>query len=160
MKSFLVVIILFSISLSQLESDSINRVSNTSSRYITGNDGTIKMYVNIWGHVSNPGRVLVNESIDITTLLSLAGGINKGANIKKIYVYHEYPHLDGKKMHIIDISNFLKYGDRSNFISIQPNDTFVIEPTLWSSMIEDLNSTSTMINFFSILLNLTSIILP
>ena len=31
----------------------------SSERYMTDDKGNIMMYVNIWGHVSNPGHVLV-----------------------------------------------------------------------------------------------------
>ena len=58
---------------------------NANDRYVSGKNG-LSMYVNIWGHVATPGRILVNEGIDLATLLSLSGGPSKGANMKKIRV--------------------------------------------------------------------------
>ena len=49
--------------------------------YIASEDGTLLMYVNVWGHVKNPGTYLVYENIDLLTLISLAGGPISGANL-------------------------------------------------------------------------------
>ena len=46
---------------SQIELGQTRIPINTGARYISGDDGTIRMYVNIWGHVGNPGRILVDE---------------------------------------------------------------------------------------------------
>ena len=117
------------------------------------------MYVNIWGHVGNPGRILVDEGIDLATLFSLTGGPQKGANLKKIRVYHEYPNKQWNIVHIIDFTDFIKTGDRSNFISIQPNDTFIIKQTTWSYFIEEVGTVNTLINLINIYLNLSNLLL-
>ena len=153
---FLILLPLFyCISFSQAESDQRNYPPNTGARYISGTDGIIRMYVNVWGHVGTPGRILVDEGIDLATLLSLSGGPNKGANMKNVRIYHEYPDKNGNIVHILDLTDFLKTGDRSNFISIQPNDTFIIKQTAWSYMIEEINTVNTLMNLFNIYLNLT-----
>ena len=102
---FLILLPLFyCISFSQAESDQRNYPPNTGARYISGTDGIIRMYVNVWGHVGTPGRILVDEGIDLATLLSLSGGPNKGANMKNVRIYHEYP----DKLYIT-------YGDPLNY---------------------------------------------
>ena len=58
----------------------------SSERYLTDAKGNIMMYVNIWGHVGNPGHHLVYEGIDLATLMSVVGGPKSGANMKKIRV--------------------------------------------------------------------------
>ena len=83
---FVFTIILLGFSFSQTESVQLRIQPNTGARYVSGSDGTIRMYVNVWGHVENSGRILVDEGIDLPTLLSLTGGPNKGANIKNIWV--------------------------------------------------------------------------
>ena len=127
---------------------------NTGARYVSSEDGIIRMYVNIWGHVGSPGRILVDERIDMATLLSLTGGPNKGANMKNVRIYHEYPDNNGNIVHVIDFTEFLNTGDRSNFIAIQPNDTFIIKQTAWSYMIEEINTVNTLMSLFNIYLNL------
>ena len=75
---------------SQTESEKSSIPLNTGARYISGENGTIRMYVNIWGYVSNPGRILVDHGIDLSTLLSLSGGPNKGVNLKKVSKFGFY----------------------------------------------------------------------
>ena len=148
------VFFIFCISFSQNNSDQIIVPVNTGARYLSGDDGTIRMYVNVWGHVGKPGRILVDEGIDFATLLSLTGGPNKGANLKNISIYHEYPNTDGKISHVVDLSEFIKTGDRSNFIPIQPNDTFIIEQTTWSYIIGEMGTVNTLMNLINIYLNI------
>ena len=77
--------------------------------------------------------------------------------MKSVHVYHEYPFKDGKDFHIIDLTEFIKTGDRSNFINIQPNDTFIIKQTAWSYIIEEINTINTLMNLINIYLNLTNL---
>jgi len=148
----------FGILLSNENVENSNASFNTGDRYLSGSDGVIRMYVNIWGHVSSPGRILVNEGIDLATLLSLSGGPNKGANLKKVRVYHEYPNSDGNILDIIDLTEFIKTGNRSNFIDIQPNDTFIIKQTAWSYIIQEIATINTLMGVINLYLNLTNII--
>ena len=156
---FILVPVIFGFSFSQSESDKVNIRSNTGARYVSSEDGVLRMYVNIWGHVSNPGRILVDDGIDLATLLSLTGGPNKGANMKNVRVYHEYPDKNGNVVNVIDFTEFLETGDRSNFISIQPNDTFIIKQTAWSYMLQKIGTVNTLLSFLNIYLNISNILL-
>ena len=130
---------------------------NSGARYVSGENG-LHMYINIWGHVANPGRIIVEDGIDLATLLSLTGGVNKGANMKKIRVYHEYPDENGHTVSILDLSEFIKTGDRSNFIKIQPNDTFIIKQTAFSYFIQEISTVNTIMSLINIYLNIRFII--
>ena len=162
MKKQLLLIILIPIiccyGFSQSEPENINLRSSTGARYVSSDDGVLRMYVNIWGHVAGPGRILVDDGIDLATLLSLTGGPNKGANMKSIRVYHEYPDKNGNIVNVIDFTEFLKTGDRSNFIGIQPNDTFIINQTAWSYIIEEIGTINTLMGLINIYLNLTNLL--
>ena len=147
---FLLGICLGQVGLSEIENTKIN----TGARYVSGPDGVIRMYVNVWGDVANPGRILVDESIDLAILLSLIGGPRKGANLKKIRVYHEYPNEQGEYIHIINLTDFIKTGDRSNFIDIQPNDTFIVQQTAWSYFIQEISTVNILMGLVNIYLNL------
>ena len=159
-QSLLIILIpfIFCYSFSQSESDKVNIRSNTGARYVSSNDGVLRMYVNIWGHVAAPGRILVDDGIDLATLLSLTGGPNKGANLKNVRVYHEYPDKNGNVVNIIDFTEFLKTGDRSNFIIIQPNDTFIIKQTTLSYMIDEIGTVNTLMNFINLYLNFSNLL--
>ena len=163
MKKYLYLFFITSIILctgfSQSGSDNMNFQPSTGARYVSGEDGVLRMYVNIWGDVSNPGRILVDDGIDLATLLSLIGGPNKGANMKNVRVYHEYPDKNGNIVNIIDFTEFLKTGDRSNFINIQPNDTFIIQQTVLSYIIEEVGTVNTLMNFINLYLNLSNLLL-
>ena len=52
--------------------------------FLLMNHGNIKMVVNIWGHVNNPGLHEVYDGIDLATLLSMVGGPKSGANLNKV----------------------------------------------------------------------------
>ena len=163
MKTQLLLIILipiiFCYGFSQSEPENKNLRSSTGARYVSSDGGVLRMYVNIWGHVPNPGRILVDDGIDLATLLSLTGGPNKGANMKNVRVYHEYPDKNGNIVNIIDFTEFLKTGDRSNFINIQPNDTFIIQQTVLSYIIEEVGTVNTLMNFINLYLNLSTLLL-
>jgi len=155
MKNHLFYLILFLVFIcgkgtSQSDSDQTTFPLNTGARYVSTGDGTIRMYVNVWGHVGKPGRILVDEGIDIATLFSLTGGPKKGANLKKISVYHEFPHKDGEIVHIINFTNFLKTGDRSSFISIHPNDTFIIKQTFLGNFVEKISTVNILMSLVNI----------
>ena len=143
---------------SQSGSDNINFQPSTGARYVSSEDGVLRMYVNISGHVATPGRILVDDGIDLATLLSLTGGPSKGAYMKNVRVYHEYPDKNGNVVNIIDFSEFLKTGDRSNFITIQPNDTFIIQQTVFSYIIGEFGTVNTLMNFINIYLNISNLI--
>jgi len=160
-QSLLIILIpfIFCYGFSQSEPENINIRSSTGARYVSSDDGVLRMYVNIWGHVSNPGRILVDDGIDLAILLSLTGGPNKGANMKNVRVYHEYPDKNGNVLNVIDFTEFLETGDRSNFISIQPNDTFIIQQTVLSYIIEEFRTVNTLMNFINLYLNLRNFLI-
>tara|TARA_B100001250_G_C19600320_1_gene700334 strand:- start:210 stop:698 length:489 start_codon:yes stop_codon:yes gene_type:complete len=158
-KIFFSILIIINICFSQFNFDEKSMMdSNNGERYISSPDGVIRMYVNVWGHVPAPGRILVNDGIDMATLLSIIGGPLQGANLKKVRVYHEYPDDNGDTVNIIDLTNFVKTGDRSNFIKINPNDTFIIEQTKWNYFITQIGTVNTLMNLFNIYLNLNNYI--
>ena len=160
MKKHLIILTLFifGVGFSQAESKQADIPLNTGARYVSGQDGIIRMYVNVWGHVGTPGRILVDEGIDIATLLSLSGGPKKGANMKNVRIYHEYPDKNGNIVHILDLTEFLKTGDRSNFISIQPNDTFIFRQTTFSYLLQEIGTINTLMSLINIYLNLNNLL--
>ena len=112
----------------------VERYQMSSQRYHTDKEGNILMFVNVWGHVNKPGRIMVDEGIDVATLLSITGGPKKGANMKHIRVYREFPDEDGNFSHEINLENFIDSGNRDGLITILPNDTYIISQT-WRSWV-------------------------
>ena len=60
-------LLLLSLCFSNQEVSTENILTN-ETKYFLGNDGIIHIYVNVWGHVNSPGRVMINEGTDIATI--------------------------------------------------------------------------------------------
>jgi len=125
-------------------------VPRSGERYVTDEFGVIRMYVNVWGHVNSPGSYLVYDGIDLATLLSVTGGPKRGANFKGVTLFREIPDEDGNLIYHINMDNFLKTGDRSEFIKILPNDTVIIQQKPLSYILSNVG----LINTFMSMLNL------
>ena len=121
------------------ENEAISDFQRSSERYLTDEKGNITMFINVWGHVPNPGHIQVYEGIDLASLLSFVGGPIDGADIKNIKLIREIADSE-QVVHNINFENFIKRGDRSGFVKIKPNDTIVIKKTLAGVLIEDLNT--------------------
>ena len=122
----------------------------SGERYITDEDGIIKMWVNVWGQVTGPGSYLVYDGIDLATLISISGGPKPGANLNKVRLFRELPDADGKLSQSINLDKFLKSGDRGSFTKVLPNDTYVIPQSFGSYIISNLNIVNTLLNFYNL----------
>ena len=126
----------------------------SSERFFTNENGTILMNVNVWGHVNKPGRHMVFDGIDIATLLSVVGGPKGGAQLKKVKVFREVPDGNGELTYTINIAKFLNTGDRSEFVKIMPNDTFIIPQKTSSYMMEQEGTLNTLLSILNIYLQI------
>ena len=126
----------------------------SSERFFTGEGGTILMNINVWGHVNNPGRHMVFDGIDIATLLSVVGGPKKGAKLKKVKLFREVPDGNEQISYTINIAKFLKTGDRSKFVKIMPNDTFIIPQKTSSYMMQQVGTLNTLLSILNIYLQI------
>ena len=128
----------------------------SSERYLTDDNGNIMMYVNIWGHVGSPGHHLVYEGIDLATLMSVVGGPNTGANMKKVRVFREIPEEDGTLVYYLDFEKFVSSGDRSEFIRIKPNDTIIIPEKFSNYILTQVGTFNTFLSLFNLYFQLTN----
>ena len=149
-KIFIVITLISSGLFSQLNNSGVNfsDYQISSEKYLTGPKGNIQMYVNVWGAVGSPGRILVYDGIDMATLLSLVGGPVSGANLKKVRLYREVPDDYSKLSYNIDFNDFIKTGNRLKFIAIKPNDTIIIPETTTSKLLSQIGTVNT---FFSVI---------
>ena len=136
----------------------IKEYQRSSEKYISGADGKVYMKVNFWKAGGNAGTIQVQEGIDFATLMSAVGGPSQFANIKKIRLYRETPDENGQMVYFVDLTSFLKSGDRSNFPKIKPNDTVIIKKTWIGILIEDLSTIQTFLTAFTFLIQLSTII--
>ena len=124
--------------------------TTSSERYITTRDGDVVMFVNVWGQVQNPGHHMVYEGIDLATLLSFVGGPAKGANLKKVRLYREIPDENGQLVYEINMEKFLKTGNRSDFVKILPNDTYIIPQTISSYVLQQAGTVNTIFSLVNV----------
>ena len=116
----------------------------SSEPYVTGDDGIVRMYVNIIGHVNNPGTYLVYEGIDIFSLLALAGGPRPGAKLKSVRQLHN------NEVKYFNLQKYLDFGKDIEFV-LYPHNTIDIEQTLGSYLFSNsslINSTLQLLNIF------------
>ncbi len=143
---------------SSKDSSPIKKYQMSSEQYISGPDGKVYMNVNFWGVGGNSGIIKVQEGIDFASLMSIAGGLNQFANLKKIRLYREKPDENSQMVYFVDLSSFLKSGDRSNFPQIKPNDTIVIKKNLLGILIEDVNTIQTLLAFITLFFQVNSLL--
>ena len=113
--------------------------------YITNDDGTLLMYVNVWGHVKNPGTYLVYEGIDLLTLISLAGGPETGANLNNIRIISN---KDKDQTSNINLNKYIQRNRTS--VQIKPHDTIYIKESMGSYLFTRVNLVSTVLQIANI----------
>ena len=129
----------------------------SKSSYITGEDGVIRMYINVIGHVKSPGIYLVYDGIDLATLMSIVGGPQSGANMKKVKIFREVPDADGTLVYHLDLEKFISTGDRSAFIKIKPNDTIIVPQKISSYLLKQIGTINTFFSLLNIYLQLENL---
>ena len=135
-----------------------NEYQISSERYITDSNGNIRMNVNVWGHIGQPGNHLVFEGIDIVTLLSMVGGPMNGARLDRIKIIREVPEEYGQLIFTLNFNEFINTGDRSNFIKIKPNDTIIIPQKISSLLISSASGINTILSLITIYIQITSVL--
>ena len=156
--SFIFLICYLNAQSSNQDSFLIKDYQMSSEKYISGPDGKVYMNVNFWGIGGNSGTIKVQEGIDFASLMSVVGGPSQFANLKKIRLYREKPDENGQMVYFVDLSSFLKSGDRSNFPKIKPNDTIVIKKTWTGVLIEDINTFQTFIAAITLFFQLNTLL--
>ncbi len=125
-------------------------VQSSDQSYITGDDGVIRMPVNILGHVKYPGTYLVYDRIDILSLFSTAGGYLKGSDLKNIKIIHK----GGEKTNV-NVQKIIKNGfDQDGLYSIKPHDTIIIEQKVMSRLFTSSSLPAIILGILNIALTL------
>ena len=124
----------------------------SSEQYTSDSEGKVYMNVNFWNSGGNAKTFKVYEGIDFASLMSAVGGAGEYANLKKIRLIREKPDENGQMIHFIDLTPFLKHGDRSNFPKIKPNDTIVFKKTFSGVLIQDLGTFQIFLSAFTFII--------
>jgi len=94
--------------------------------YFTDDSGNILMYIKVIGLVNKQGPMIVREDVDFSEIMANAQGLKPNADLHKVLVARRKPDENGKQAYIIDLKKFYKYGDRTAFIALKPNDTIIV----------------------------------
>ena len=153
MMKYILIIVFMSLLLSDIEVGLTGPISQyvSDQEYITGEDGIIRMYVNILGHVNNPGTYLVYDGIDFISLLALAGGPARGSDLKAIKI------IQNKKSYEINFKNFLKTGEFDSIIEISPRTTIYIEEKPISKMFRGTNLVSSILQVLTLAVTIENV---
>ena len=139
-KKLKLIIIIFVISNSLYSQSNIKGIVS-GEEYITSSDGIVQIYVNIWGHVKNPGTYLVYDGATTVDVLSQAGGPLDGAKLSSIEIRSK----KNGAITNIDLDNYQEAITR-----LKPYDTLIISQTARSK----LSKNSSFFSIFVQLLNL------
>ena len=74
--------------------------------------------------------------------------------VRVVKIYREVPDKNGKLAYTINIENFIQTGDRSDFIKIMPNDTFIIPQKTSSYIMGQIGALNTILSILNIYLQI------
>ena len=120
----------------------------SSEEFVTGQDGVLRMSVNVIGHVKQPGTYIVYDGIDLMTMISLAGGYLPGTDLKRIIIRSS----DGsnKQINLKDIM----FNNKDILYELKPRDTIYIKQKLFSKLITSSNLPTIFLSILNIALTL------
>lgn len=102
----------------------INASSNLPI-YNVYRSGEIRIDVNLWGYVVNPGHFTVPGSTNLVEMLSYAGGPSSAARLVDIRIVHADTALE-KRVQIYNLEAYKDNGDLSQNPLLQPGDTIIV----------------------------------
>ena len=121
--------------------------------YISDELGNLFININVWG-IGESGSHSIPEGSTIIDVLSITGGVKIGYDYKNIIVLRENIKNKKDQKFKIDISEFLKTGNRKNLEKILPNDIIIIKQKFFYSLIERVSEFSTFLNLLILMVNL------
>ena len=80
------------------------------------------------------------------SLLSIVGGPLNGADLKKVRLYREVPDQNGYLTYKINLDDFIRSGDRTEFIKINPNDTIIIPQKFTNVIMQQVGTVNTFLS--------------
>ena len=119
------------------------------NRYSTDESGHVYMYLNVIGHVKNPGSYKIYEGTDLISILSTAGGYLPGSNLNKIIIYRKnIPPI------LVNFDTYLTNGVGSE-IKFEPNDTIFIKESFTSNLLSRIGIINTILTALNLYITLT-----
>ena len=127
-------------------SSSIDLYSNEP--YVVGEDGIIRMYVNVIGNVKNPGTYFVYDGIDILSVISIAGGYLDGSKLNRISISNP-----SNKTRYFDLNDVFDNNSKAS-VELIPYDTIYIEQKSISKILTSTNLPYVILGILNVILTL------
>ena len=134
----------------------ISDIQPSKRTYFSNELGNLFININVWG-IANSGSHSIPEGSTIIDVLSVTGGIKIGYDYKNIIVLRENAENYQNQKFKIDITEFLKTGNRENLKKILPNDIIIIQQKFFFSLIERVGEFSTLLNLLILIVNLANL---
>ena len=134
----------------------ISDIQPSKRTYISDELGNLFININVWG-IGKSGLHSIPEGSTIIDVLSVTGGIETGYDYKNIIILRENTENKQYQKFKIDISEFLKTGNRKNLKKILPNDIIIIKQRFVYSLIEKVGEFSIILNLIMLMINLGNI---
>ena len=125
----------FSNGLQAQESESQNSL-NRAAQYFLGAKDEVLIKVNVLGYIQRPGQYLVPRHTDLISLISFAGGEQKGANLSKVRILRKaalQERTNGQngrdnrdKIITVNVKRYFESGDASHIPTVNAGDTILI----------------------------------
>ena len=123
----------------------------TEANYYYANPGDLTILVSIWGFVQRPGVYEISNTIDLIRLISLAGGPQSYAKLKKVRIIRVYnqekKEQEYRREFIINLSELTKLTPED--IKLYPGDTIIVDHTTWYTVKDVLTSLATVAIFLT-----------
>lgn len=135
---------------------SIGNSIDENHKYFSDDSGIIHFYINLWGFVNTPGRLIVNEGDDIITALSLAGGTKDGANLKKIKIYRQNYTGNEAIYYELDLNDYLTGKDKFKFAKLKPSDVIIVDQKFSSKFFNNISVYNSFLSFIILFISISN----
>ena len=133
----------------------VSNIQPSKRTYTSDELGNLFININVWG-IGESGSHSIPEGSTIIDVLSVTGGIKIGYDYKNIIVMRENTENKQNQKFKIDISEFLKTGNRKNLKKILPNDIIIIKQKFFYNLIERVGEFSTFLNLLILMVNVVN----
>ncbi|MFA5032944.1 MAG: SLBB domain-containing protein [bacterium] len=108
----------------------VGQVESPAAKYYlyVGEEGDLQLKVSIWGEIGMPGLYSITEDVDMATLISLAGGPTKNANLSNIKIMRSFPRPEVIN---VNMKGYFKTGNRAKIPFLKPGDMVKVDGTPW-----------------------------
>ena len=113
-------------------------------------------YINVWGFVNTPGRIIVNEGDDIISAISLAGGTKEGASFKKIKIYRQDPSNNKSSYYELDLNDYLNNKHDFKFAKLKPSDVIIVDQKMSSLLFNNISIYNSLLSFIVLFISISN----